>query len=233
MKNSCCLSTTESGDADNNKCQNVSAKNILKVDACGLMCPGPIMQLKKHYAELSEGDVLSISATDQAFGKDVASWCKVTGAQLIQKENKNGVITALIEKTKSNAENPGNVTVKSSEQKTIIVFSDDLDKALASFVIANGAAAMGKKVTMFFTFWGLNVIKKSNKPAVSKDFFGKMFGFMLPSSSKKLALSKLNMGGMGSRMMRMIMNRKKIDSLESLINQAVKNNIEPKSVISH
>ena len=85
---------------------------------------------------------------------------------------------------------------------------------------------MGKKVTMFFTFWGLNVIKKSDKPAVSKDFFGKMFGFMLPSSSKKLALSKLNMGGMGSRMMRMIMNRKKIDSLESLINQAVKNNIE-------
>ena len=226
MENSCCLATTESGDADNNKCQNVSAKNILKVDACGLMCPGPIMQLKKHYAELSEGDVLSISATDQAFGKDVTSWCKVTGAQLIQKENKNGVITALIEKTKSNAENPGNVTVKSSEQKTIIVFSDDLDKALASFVIANGAAAMGKKVTMFFTFWGLNVIKKSNKPAVSKDFFGKMFGFMLPSSSKKLALSKLNMGGMGSRMMRMIMNRKKIDSLESLINQAVKNNIE-------
>ena len=80
----------------------------------------------------------------------------------------------------------------------MVVFSGDLDKAIASFIIANGAATMGKKVTMFFTFWGLNVIKKREKPAVSKDIFGKMFGWMLPANSEKLKLSKMNMGGAGS-----------------------------------
>ena len=114
----------------------------------------------------------------------------------------------------------------SADNKTLIVFSDDLDKALASFVIANGAASTGKKVTMFFTFWGLNVIKKREKPAVSKDIFGKMFGWMLPANSKKLKLSKMNMGGAGSWMMRLIMRKKRIDSLESLMAQAVENGIE-------
>lgn len=112
------------------------------------------------------------------------------------------------------------------DNKTLIVFSDDLDKALASFVIANGAASTGKKVTMFFTFWGLNVIKKHEKPVVSKDLFGKMFGWMLPAHSGKLSLSKMNMGGAGSWMMRMIMKKKRIDSLESLIQQAIDNGVE-------
>lgn len=79
---------------------------------------------------------------------------------------------------------------------------------------------------MFFTFWGLNVIKKRKKPAVSKDLFGKMFGWMLPSHSGKLKLSKMNMNGIGSWMMRLIMKKKHIDSLESLIQQAIDNGIE-------
>ena len=110
--------------------------------------------------------------------------------------------------------------------KTFILFSDDLDKTLATFVLANGAAATGKKVTIFFTFWGLNAIKKERKPAVQKDIFGKMFGMMLPSSSRKLKLSKMNMGGMGSKMMRYIMQKKGIDSLESLRQQAIDNGVE-------
>ena len=107
-----------------------------------------------------------------------------------------------------------------------ILFSDDLDKVLATFVLANGAAATGKKVTIFFTFWGLNAIKRLDKPAVKKDIWGKMFGMMLPSSSLKLRLSKMNMGGMGARMMRYIMNKKNIDSLESLRTQAIQNGVE-------
>ena len=110
--------------------------------------------------------------------------------------------------------------------KTFIMFSDDLDKALATFVLANGAAATGTKVTIFFTFWGLNVIKKEHKPRVEKDFFGRMFGMMLPSSSLKLKLSKMNMLGVGSRMMRSLMRRKGIDSLESLRSQAIENGVE-------
>ena len=110
--------------------------------------------------------------------------------------------------------------------KTLIMFSDDLDKALATFVLANGAAATGQKTSIFFTFWGLNVIKKEYKPKADKDIFGKMFGMMLPSSSKKLKLSKMNMFGLGSRMMRHIMKSKGIDTLESLRQQAIDNGVE-------
>ena len=106
------------------------------------------------------------------------------------------------------------------------MFSDDLDKALVTFVLANGAAATGERTTIFFTFWGLNVIKKRFKPKTEKDIFGKMFGMMLPSSSLRLKLSKMNMFGIGSRMMRHIMKRKGIDSLESLRQQAIDNGVE-------
>ena len=198
--------------------------NLLKVDACGLMCPGPVMQLKKNYEALKIGEQLQITATDQAFGKDVTSWCKMTGAELVALENKNGVGAATIRKQEKTAS--CEISRNNADNKTLIVFSDDLDKALASFVIANGAASTGKKVTMFFTFWGLNVIKKQHKPTVTKDIFGKMFGWMLPTHSGKLKLSKMNMGGAGSWMMRLIMKRKRIDSLESLIQQAIDNGVE-------
>ena len=198
--------------------------NLLKVDACGLMCPGPVMQLKKNYEALKIGEQLQITATDQAFGKDVTSWCKMTGAELVALENKNGVVAATIRKQEKTAS--CEISRNNANNKTLIVFSDDLDKALASFVIANGAASTGKKVTMFFTFWGLNVIKKQHKPTVTKDIFGKMFGWMLPTHSGKLKLSKMNMGGAGSWMMRLIMKRKRIDSLESLIQQAIDNGVE-------
>ena len=211
------------GSSEGANCE-CSAIPTLKVDACGLMCPGPVMQLKKNYETLKTGEQLQITATDQAFGKDVASWCKVTGAELVALENKNGVVAATIRKQEKTA--PHASVQNNADNKTLIVFSDDLDKALASFVIANGAASTGKKVTMFFTFWGLNVIKKQQKPAVSKDIFGKMYGWMLPTHSGKLKLSKMNMGGAGSWMMRLIMKQKRIDSLESLIQQAVDNGVE-------
>lgn len=198
---------------------------VLSVDATGLQCPGPVMQLKKSYDSISNGERLEIRATDQAFGKDVASWCNITGAKLISVENRKGIITALIEKSEpsSSCRYTGGIT---ADNKTIVVFSDDLDKALASFVIANGAASMGKKVSMFFTFWGLNVIKKRESVKVEKDFMGRMFGMMLPKGASALKLSKMNMMGMGSFMMRQIMKRKNIDTLESLIEQAKANGVE-------
>lgn len=126
--------------------------NLLKVDACGLMCPGPVMQLKKNYEALKIGEQLQITATDQAFGKDVTSWCKMTGAELVALENKNGVVAATIRKQEKTAS--CEISRNNADNKTLIVFSDDPDKALASFVIANGAASTGKKVTMFFYFLG-------------------------------------------------------------------------------
>ena len=194
------------------------------INACGMQCPGPIMQLKKHYEKLNVGERLEIRVTDQAFGEDLKGWCRMTGATLIDIRSEEGVIIAIIEKAKG--KDATTQTVHGNDNKTLIVFSDDLDRALASFVIANGAAAAGKKASIFFTFWGLNVIKKQHKPKVKKDILGKMFGFMLPSSSKKLALSQMNMGGLGSKMMRYIMKKKNVESLESLMQQAKENGVE-------
>lgn len=206
---------------------DVDKETVLSVDATGLQCPGPIMQLKSSYDKISIGERMEIRATDQAFGKDVASWCNITGAKLLSVENRQGIITAKIEKGEpsSSCRFSGTGGVK-GDNKTIVVFSDDMDKALASFVIANGAASMGKKVTMFFTFWGLNVIKKRESVKVKKDLTGKMFGLMLPKGASALKLSKMNMMGMGSAMMKGIMKRKNIDSLESLIAQAQANGVE-------
>lgn len=195
----------------------------LEVDACGLQCPGPVMKLKESIDQLEAGDRMLIKATDPAFRRDVTSWAELTGNPLREIREEKGVITAVIEKGKAVTEERKR---GSENAKTLIVFSDDLDKALASFVVANGAVAMGRKVTMFFTFWGLNVIKKERSGKVKKDRMGRMFDWMLPKGSRYLALSKMNMWGMGARMMRKIMKRKGIESLESLILQAREKGVE-------
>ena len=203
------------------------AKKIV-VDACGLQCPGPIRELKKNYDRLLFGEQLTIKVTDQAFGQDLNAWCNMVGAKLIDMNQSGGVISATVKKTESkNLSIPtqGN-SMKGSDTKTLIVFSDDLDKALATFVIANGMLAAGKKVSIFFTFWGLSVIKQQNKANVEKDFISKMFGLMLPSHSRKLGLSKINMMGAGSKMMRSVMKEKHIDSLEDLMQQAIEGGAE-------
>ena len=202
----------------------VAAAKTIRVDACGLQCPGPILKMKKTMDGLASGERVEITATDPGFPRDAAAWCSSTGNQLISKEASGGKSVVVIEKGEPKACNI--VTSCEDKGKTFIMFSDDLDKALATFVLANGAAATGQKVTIFFTFWGLNVIKKLHKPETEKDIFGKMFGMMLPSSSKKLKLSKMSMGGIGGKMMRYIMNKKGIDSLESLRQQALENGVE-------
>ena len=199
------------------------AKTI-RVDACGLQCPGPILKMKKTMDTLVSGERVEITSTDPGFPRDAAAWCSSTGNQLISKDTSGGKSIVVIEKGEPKSCNI--VTSCEGKGKTFIMFSDDLDKALATFVLANGAAATGQKVTIFFTFWGLNVIKKLHKPETEKDIFGKMFGMMLPSSSKKLKLSKMSMGGIGGKMMRYIMNKKGIDSLESLRQQALENGVE-------
>jgi len=192
------------------------------IDACGRQCPGPIIQLKKGIDSLVQGKILEIKATDPGFRKDVASWCNITGNRLISLDESAGVLSALVQKgTGSQVSTRGG-----GSGKTLIVFSDDFDRALASFVIANGAASTGKKVTMFFTFWGLNLLKSGKRVRVKKDIFGKMFGMMLPKSSKKLALSKFNMSGMGVAMMRHIMKKHNIDSLEDMLRAAAASGIE-------
>jgi len=187
---------------------------IYQLDAGGLQCPGPIMALAKKINEISDGDVVEVIATDPGFRNDIPSWCATTGNKLLQVEERDKKIVAKVQKGKReeksfNGEIP--------HDKTLVVFSGELDKVLASFVIANGAASMGRKVTMFFTFWGLNALKKKTSPKVKKGFFDFMFGIMLPRGSWRLKLSQMQMFGIGPKLIRFIMKRKNIDSLEAMI----------------
>ncbi len=111
-------------------------------------------------------------------------------------------------------------------KKTLIVFSGDLDKAIAAFIIANGAAAMGDDVTMFFTFWGLNILRKPVAPSHKKSFLQGMFGGMMPRGSQKLGISKMNFAGMGAKMMRRVMRQQNVTSLEELIQTAKEQGIK-------
>lgn len=195
------------------------------VDACGMQCPGPVLRLKKEMEKLLPGQRLEITATDAGFSRDAESWCRMTGNRIVEVSSHAGKYKVVVEKATSCAAEAVRQEPE-GKGKTFILFSDDLDKTLATFVLANGAAATGQKVTVFFTFWGLNAIKKVAKPSVKKDAFGKMFGWMMPSDSSKLGLSKMNMGGIGAKMMRHVMKRRGVDSLESLRQQAIDNGVE-------
>jgi peroxiredoxin family protein len=106
------------------------------------------------------------------------------------------------------------------EKTTIVLFSGELDKAIAAFIIANGAAAYDHEVTIFFTFWGLNVLRKDQKIALKKGFLEKMFGKMMPRGAGKLGISKMNFGGMGPKMIKHVMKKHNALSLPQLIELA-------------
>lgn len=201
---------------------NINSNQEMKIlDCCGLQCPGPIMKVNEILNEMENDEILKVSASDMGFLKDVASWCDKTGNTLLKSERVAQENIAYIKKGTAS-------TVKKSEVKegkTLVVFSGDLDKVLASFIIANGAAAMNRPVTMFFTFWGLNALRKSEHVKVKKPLIDKLFGLMMPRGSQKLKLSKMNMAGMGTAMLKKVMNDKNVDSLETLMKTAMANGV--------
>jgi NADPH-dependent 2,4-dienoyl-CoA reductase/sulfur reductase-like enzyme/peroxiredoxin family protein/rhodanese-related sulfurtransferase/TusA-related sulfurtransferase len=201
----------------------IDMSRIKEVDACGLQCPGPVLKLKQSMDNIAVGEAVRIKASDAGFYKDVRAWANVTGNDLVDLKQEGAEITAIVRKTEPLTRVASQRTGKGT---TLVCFSDDLDKALAIFIIANGAAAAGKKVTIFFTFWGLNVIRRQEKVAVKKDFYGRLFGMMMPRSSSRLGLSKMNMAGMGGTMMRSVMRKKNVESLESMIKTAVAAGVE-------
>ncbi|MGB4962384.1 MAG: FAD-dependent oxidoreductase [Streptococcus suis] len=200
---------------------------IIHLDACGLQCPGPILKVKEKIDKMSIGQKMEIEASDFGFGADLAAWCQNTGNTLLSNKIENGKVLATIVKGKSSISESEMKNLPSLGQEgvlketkdgaTMVVFSGDLDKALASMIIASGAAAYGKKVTIFFTFWGLSILKKQK---VKKSGLAKLFDIMLPSKANNLPLSRMNMGGMGASMIKYIMKQKNVDSLPDMIEQA-------------
>ncbi len=209
-----------------------AVRGAISLDCNGMQCPGPIMKVYETVKTMEDGETLEISASDPGFVSDIDTWCRRTGNTLVSRGRRDDAYTAVIQKgaasAKSAVSNEGKTDSAgvAYDGKTIIVFSGDLDKVLAGFIIANGAAAMGRKVTMFFTFWGLTALRKPKRQKVKKSFMESMFGFMLPRGTGKLRLSKMDMGGMGTKMMKKIMRDKNVDSLEELVQKAIKSGVK-------
>ena len=192
------------------------------LDLSGLSCPGPLVKIKEKIDKLGEDEKLKVKVSDPGFYNDIQAWSKVTKNSLLSLDKKDGLTYATLQKGQASkvvVKEQENVIIEDNSNMTMVVFSGDLDKAIAAFIIANGALTMGKKVTMFFTFWGLSILKKKN--LAKKSFIEKMFAMMLPKNSQDLPVSKMNFFGIGAKMIRSVMKKKNIMSLEELIKKAI------------
>ena len=213
-------STSTSTSTSTNIAGKDAGATLKTIDATALQCPGPIMRLATELAAMAPGEAVTVLARDPGFAADVAGWCRSTGNRLASVRSEGGTIHAVIEKSERAAAcgvAGAAAGAPSAKRKTIVVFNNDFDRMMAAFIIANGAAAMGSEVTLFFTFWGLNVLRRPEAVAVKKNLVEAMFGWMMPRGPGKLALSKMNMGGMGLAMIKGIMKRKGVEPLADLI----------------
>ena len=202
----------------------------ISLDCIGLQCPGPIVKVYETINTMNDGDTLEVSASDPGFVRDIGAWCQTTGNTLLSAGKEGNEYKAVLMKGLTGgaaAAETGTAVVpgRTDSEKTIVVFSGDMDKVMAAFIIANGAAAMGKKVTMFFTFWGLAALRKRPAPKVAKGLIEHAFGIMLPKGVAHMGISKWNMGGMGGAMMRWVMKQKNVDTLQDLMDTAMKNGV--------
>ncbi|HOX52910.1 MAG TPA: FAD-dependent oxidoreductase, partial [Fibrobacteria bacterium] len=222
----CVLPSPATGSLeDGSRPEDPSTPAMVDVDACGLQCPGPILRMKEACDRALPGQLLSVRSTDPGFQRDVGSWCRMTGNGLEGISSSSGVWTARVRKASGTAPASAAATADGGKDLSIVVFSNDLDRALASFVIANGAMASGKKATLFFTFWGLSVIRRQPRDKPSKDLVSLAFDLMLPKGARKLALSRMNFGGLGRLLMRWRMADKEIAHLEEMIEVARRNGV--------
>ncbi|MDD2998488.1 MAG: FAD-dependent oxidoreductase, partial [Candidatus Riflebacteria bacterium] len=197
---------------------------IKKLDVSGLQCPGPISRLKAAIDEIAFGQAVEVLSTDPGFAADVPAWCRSTGNKcLVVEKAAGGKFRAVIAK---HGHGECMLSTLPQKQMTNVIFSNDLDKAMAALIIANGAAAAGYKTTLFFTFWGLSLLRKEAEKPVKKDLVEKMFGMMLPKGVDGLKLSKMHMGGMGTAMMHRVMESKHVASLHDLLQQAIDNKVK-------
>ena len=191
----------------------------IDLDCTGLACPGPIMALSKTMESLAVGDDVVVSVSDPGFAADGPAWAASHGHALLDLTPKGPGYVATFRKGGAAAA-PGRGAVATRDQISFVVFSGDMDKVLAAFIIANGAIAMGQQVSMFFTFWGLNALRRDDPPKRDHTALERMFGMMMPSGPDRLPLSQMNMGGMGPAMIKHVMREHSVQSLPELIGAA-------------
>lgn len=188
------------------------------VNVRALSCPGPVMKLRSLVEGGRPGARYHL-LTALTFEGDLRRWAERGGHTLERVTRHDDYLSAdVVQGAAASPVSP----VSPSAQKpfSIVLFSNDLDKAIAAMILANGFAATGSKVNLFFTFWGLSVLRKDFAPPVQKDLISKMFGWMMPRGARKLALSKMNMLGIGSAVMKNVMSRKNVPPLPELIREA-------------
>lgn len=198
-----------------------SSGELHTLNAVGLQCPGPIMKTYKAMDALDAGELLEITVSDPAFGRDIRAWAKKTGNDVLSIKAEKGLIVVLLRK---NAVAPVSDSLPEAtrDKLTLVVFSDDLDKVMASMIIANGALAMGKPVSLFFTFWGLDVLRREDAPARNKPMMDRMFSSMLPSGVDHLtSISKMDMHGLGAKMIRKVMHDKGVETPGHLLQNLI------------
>jgi NADPH-dependent 2,4-dienoyl-CoA reductase/sulfur reductase-like enzyme/peroxiredoxin family protein/rhodanese-related sulfurtransferase/TusA-related sulfurtransferase len=190
----------------------------IEIDACGLQCPGPLLKLKEALGKTGPGDLIKVTASDPGFYADVAAFAQSQNLELLDRQ-RGKLVTATLRKPAQTVPAPGFTVVpgKNDDHSTLILFSNDLDKVIAAFIIANGAQAMGKKVSIFFTFWGLNVLRKDENVRIKKTFIEKMFGMIMPRGASHLILSKMHMMGMGTGMILGLMKKYNVTPVEAMM----------------
>ena len=188
---------------------------VVDLDCTGLACPGPIMRLTKQMDELQPGDDVVVHVSDPGFAHDAPAWAGSHGHEMLSISPEGPGYVATFRK--GAAPDRSGTSVQKLNQTSFVVFSGDLDKAIAAFIIANGALAMGQKVSMFFTFWGLNMLRRHDAPPRDKKLMDRMFAMMMPSGSDHLPLSQMNMAGMGPKMIKDVMRQHNVPTLEELM----------------
>ncbi|MCL3862263.1 FAD-dependent oxidoreductase [Actinotalea sp. K2] len=202
---------------------SVSTGVLVDLDCTGLACPGPIMKLQDTIRTLADGDEVVAHVSDPGFRLDAPAWASRNGHTVLSLTPEGPGYAARIRKGTSSqlpgaAPEPG--TPDQQGMKSFVVFSGELDKVLAAFILANGAVAMGDEVSMFFTFWGLNALRRQDPPARPRSVMNRMFSAMLPSGADHLKLSTLHMLGAGTGLMKKVMRDNNVPSLPELIASA-------------
>ena len=193
---------------------------LAPLDVRSLPCPGPVVKLKAAFQSAAPGTGVRLLA-DATFESDLLRWCAANGCVPSGLRKDDGELQADIVKSGAiPAAAPAPGVPAGRHSVAIVLFSNDLDKALAALILANGLAASGADVGIFFTFWGLSVLRKRPAPSVRKGLVSRMFGWMLPTGAEKLALSKMNMLGLGTAMMKGVMRKQRIMTLPELLASA-------------
>lgn len=217
---------TDTKSSETPACCLPNKSEIIHLDTTGLACPGPILKVKDAAQKLQAGQILEIAASDAGFKNDLPAFCKANGYECISVGKSKGIVTGQIRLATTAPLELANTANAPRNGSTIVVFSGELDKAMAAFIVANGAVAMGGKATLFFTFWGLNALRKDAAQNIpEKTLMDKMFGWMLPRGANKLPLSQMHMGGLGTWMMKDRMKAKDLPNLPGLMQTAKENNV--------